>query len=130
MRCFPGLSLNSDFPHWIHRDVLFERFDQHDFHNRECQKLSPAYLTDWFYTQEDGITRFILPTVQIIAGRTEFINGRHRTAVLLEHIELLPIAFALGNNEHEDLIERFNLRPLALDEFIELPDLPVLNRNN
>ena len=125
MRCLPELSLNTDIPFWVARGVLLERFDQDDLLCRESQDVTPAYLADWFYTPEDGITRFKLPTVQFIAGRTQFINGRHRTAVLLPYLESLPLAFALSGNGRE-LLRQFALVPLALTDYIDLPDLPMV----
>lgn len=123
MRCLP-LTSNSDTPYWISRKAFLEHFDQEDFFCRELKLVPASYLDAWFETPEDGITRFLLPTVQFVAGKTQFISGRHRTAVLLPYMQNLPISFSLVNKPPQDFLNKVILRPLALDEFIELPDLP------
>ena len=122
MRCYAELSLDSDKPFWVTRKVLLEHFNQQDLLCRESNKVTSAYLKDWFCPPVGGIARFKLPTVQFIAGRTQFINGRHRTAVLLRYLEHVPIAFALATNGRE-LDGWPPLRPLDLNQHIDLPDL-------
>ncbi|MGL6160802.1 hypothetical protein [Microbulbifer sp.] len=67
-----------------------------------------------------------LPTVQLISGVTQFINGRHRTAVLLKKIDRIPMAFVARGAL--DLAKKLGLEPVALNEHIELPDLPMVDR--
>lgn len=129
MRCFPELTLGTDVPAWVTKSTFYETFDQTDFFIREIHDVEDAYLGEWFY-EENGETRFLLPTVGLVAGRTQFINGRHRTAVLLRHLDELPIAFAV---DHLDAIARGIIgaipkRPLNLTQHIFLPDLPVKAR--
>lgn len=128
MRCLPDLTLISDMPFWVTKEAFLEHFDQLDFLCRESKDVAPSYLAEWFHTLDDGIMRFVLPTVQFVAGETQFISGRHRTAVLLRYLKDLPIAFALVNKPPEGFLSRLDLRPLALHEFIELPDLPIVGR--
>src|SRR4029079_18588645 len=106
MRCLPELTLSSDSPYWVARDAFLSHFDQADFHCRESHHIVPSYLSDWFYTPEDGTMRFCLPTVMFIAGKTQFINGRHRTAVLLPHLKELPIAFSAINETPREFLGR------------------------
>lgn len=128
MRCLPDLTLISDMPFWVTQEAFLEHFDQVDFLCRESKDVAPSYLAAWFHKMDDGITRFLLPTVQFVAGKTQFISGRHRTAVLLQYLKNLPIAFSLVNKPSQDFLIRLALRPLSLHEFIELPDLPILGR--
>jgi hypothetical protein len=128
MHCLPSLTLDSDIPFWVTREAFFEHFDQIDFLCRKSTKVEAFYLAAWFHTPEDGITRFLLPTVQFVANKTQFISGRHRTAVLLPYMKDLPIAFSLINRPPNDFLSRVTSRPLDLQEFIELPDLPRVNR--
>jgi len=125
MRCLPDLALKSDSPFWVTRDAFLNHFDQADFLCRESQNVIPAYLAEWFYTPGDGTTRFRLPTVMFVAGKTQFISGRHRTAVLLPFLKELPLAFSAINMPPQGFLSRLAMRALALDEFIELPNLPV-----
>lgn len=124
MLSLPALSSSTDVPYWVTIEVFRQYFDQEDFLCRESVRINPLYLDDWFYTPTDGIRRFLLPTVQIINGKTQFINGRHRTAVLQKYLENLPIAF-LQNHESKDFLSRLSLPLLAIDKLIELPDLPI-----
>lgn len=136
MRCLPQLTRNDDEPYWITREVFLQHFDQDDFLCRESIDITHSYLAEWFYTSEDGALHFNLPTVGFVAGKTQFINGRHRTAVLLHYQNEFPIAFALPDNsaisssarKAQDFLLSLALRPLDLHEFIELPDLPIVDR--
>jgi len=124
MLCLPALKLNIDVPYWVTIEVFRQYFDQEDFNCRESERINSLYLDDWFYMPTDGIRRFLLSTVQIINGKTQFINGRHRTAVLQKYLENLPIAF-IQNHESKDFLSRLSLPLLAIDKLIELPDLPI-----
>lgn len=128
MYCLPYLTLDSDMPFWVTREAFLKHFDQIDFFCRKSKKVEASYLAPWFHPPEDGITRFLLPTVQFVADKTQFISGRHRTAVLLPYMKNLPIAFSLINRPPNDFLGRVTLRPLDLQEFIELPDLPIVDR--
>jgi hypothetical protein len=126
MRCFPDLGLSSDMAFWVTREAFLKHFDQADFLCRKSEDVAPSFLAAWFHTPGDGTTRFLLPTVQFVTGKTQFINGRHRTAVLLPYLENLPIAFSLVNTPPQDFLRRVVFRSVVLHELIELPDLPIL----
>lgn len=133
MLCLPYVTVATDEPFWVPRAIFFEHFDQDDFLCRESVDVAPSYVASWFYTPEDGKRRFELPTVCFVAGKTEFISGRHRTAVLLPHLDNLPIAFSLLRYGEPDeslrrLLDPLRLIPMKFDEWIELPDLPLLSR--
>lgn len=125
MRCLPDLTLGSDIPVWLTREQFLQHFDQADFEFRENTIVAHSYLAAWFHTAADGIPRFLLPTVQFVAGKTQFINGRHRTAVLFAYLEEVPVAFAATNKASQAFLGRLALRPLSLHEFVDLPDLPI-----
>jgi len=126
MRCLPDLTLGTDIPAWVSKETFFALFDQTDFLIREVQDVEDAYLAEWFY-ERNGDTRFLLPTVGLVAGKTQFVNGRHRTAVLLRHVDEVPMAFAVGHLDAtaRRIIESIPKRPLDLTQHIVLPDLPV-----
>lgn len=126
MRCLPELTLSDDEPFWVSREVFFEKFDQEDFLCRESPAVALSYLTEWFHMPSDGIQRFMLPTVQFVAGKTQFINGRHRTAVLLQCLDEIPFAFYLADKVSKNILDQLVLRPLSLQEFIDMPDLPIV----
>ncbi len=127
MRCRPEVNLDTDIPYWVPRNIFYTHFDQDDFRCRESIAVRPAYLADWFYTPEGGPTRFFLPTVQLISGKTQFINGRHRTAVLLPFLEKLPIAVACESGKAAAWVDKLGLDSFSLDCWIDLPDLPILS---
>lgn len=128
MRCLPALTLESDLPFWVSKSSFFAFFDQADFLCRDQEAVVPAYHRDWFWSHPDGISRFMLPTVGVCAGRTQFISGRHRTAVLLPYLDELPIAFAVEHLGPEAMqtICTIPKRELFLSELLELPNLPMM----
>ena len=94
LRCLPYYDFQ-DQPYWIDKSAFLEHFDGHDFvYCREVINIGPYYRPDWFVKSADDHLQFILPTVFFIDSKTQFINGRHRTAVLLaNNVKKLPIAF-------------------------------------
>lgn len=126
MKCTPTLTLDTDSPFWVTRDVFERVFDQADFRCRNQELIEGNYSKHWFYVDEFGSNRFLLPTVNLVSGKTQFINGRHRTAVLFERIDRIPIAFVTGGAV--DLAKSLGLEPVYDNEQIELPDLPIVDR--
>lgn len=133
MRCLPDLTTCHDRPFWVTRQSFYQYFNQTDFCCRESAIITPAYLAGWFHTLKDGIPRFNLSAFMFVAGSTQFINGRHRTAVLLQEcLDEIPVAVVLSDDDQKNaqelmLLDRWGLRPLGIHEFIELPDLPVVD---
>ena len=127
----PHVDHPDDEPFWISKEVFSTYFDQDDFvRMRHVERVSSTYRPEWF-PLVDGVRRFQLPVVSFVSGRTQFINGRHRTAVLLDYLEELPFALAashLGKLEQQ-LRAGIPKRALELSQPIELPDLPFLDTN-
>jgi hypothetical protein len=136
IQCLPELTKDSDLPFWISRTSFYKHFDQEDFLQRDAQDVDPSYLDDWFNTDIDGTKYFILPTVQFISDETQFINGRHRTAVLLSYLDEIPLAFEVSSfwdRERQDekklqLLHEMTPRPINMCEHINLPDLSIKQR--
>jgi hypothetical protein len=127
VRCLPDVTVASDCPIWVRRDVFYAHFDQEDFHCREVECVQQAYLADWFHSPEPGRTYFNLPAFQILQGRTQFISGRHRVAVLLNYLTVLPMAVVRADDgKSRALLGRVTERSLSLGEYIDLPDLPIV----
>lgn len=120
--------MSSDLPFWVCNQKFYRYFDQNDFHCRESQEIVSQYLDDWFFTSTDAV-EFILPVVQFNDGATQFINGRHRTAVLLKYLAEVPLSFDLrfASQAEKDFLASMDLRPIAVGKLIELPDLPRVN---
>lgn len=130
MRVFPHYLATHDEPFWVPKAVFLDCFDQDDFACRKAKHIEPYFLDSWMTC--DGSNRFfILPVVQFVHDRTQFINGRHRTAVLLPHLDRLPIAFATRcSGETESrlrmMIDAWGLVPIFPGESFVLPNLPVV----
>jgi hypothetical protein len=58
---------------------------------------------------------------------TQFISGRHRTAVLLRHLENVPLSFdsRFTTKDEEDWLWSIAAGPVNRGIQIELPDLPI-----
>jgi hypothetical protein len=126
MKCIPELTIESDRAFWLSRDIFEREFDQQDFYCRNSQRVDRNYSRHWFHKDSQGNLCFQIPTVQIVSGATQFINGRHRTAVLFQEIDRLPIAFTVG--PAQEMARRLGLEQLSVAEAIELPDLPLVDR--
>ena len=124
MFTYVDLDTDTDTAFWVSKDKFFECFDQHDFvFYRDIKSVTQGYLKDWFYTNPNGTKCFVLPTVSFVNDKTQFINGRHRTAVLLEHLNELPFAFAKPLDGNMTPIFNIVDRRVDLHESIQLPDL-------
>lgn len=127
MRCLPSVTIDTDLPFWVTRVAFFEHFDQADFHCRKSQAIIPAYLREWFRMDASGATCFSLPAVHFVQGKTQFLNGRHRTAVLLNFMDAVPLAFDSRFMSASDkrFLDRITTERLDLAQEIELPALPI-----
>lgn len=126
MKCIPELTVDTDKAFWITQDVFEHEFDQRDFLCRDSQSIDRNYSRHWFHEDSQGTLWFRVPTVQIVSDATQFINGRHRTAVLFREIERIPIAFSAG--PAQELASRLGLEQVSINELIGLPDLPIVDR--
>ena len=124
--CLPEITASADRPIWIRRDDFLRFVHVQNYLCRDVQQVHPnAYLTDWFRPLEHGGVSFSLPSVYLKDGRIAFINGRHRTAVLIEHLELLPMAITNADAD-KALFNNIKQSDLNLGTLIEIPDLPIL----
>jgi hypothetical protein len=113
MRVSIAVTCASDEPFLVPKEAFLELFDQPDFQCRDRERVEAAYSEEWFTSAHGGVRGFLFPAVHFVAGRTQFISGRHRIAVLLPHLAELPIAFTAMNPVPEKLRSRLQLRPVA-----------------
>ena len=127
MHVYALINCPTDEPYWVSRHVFYEWFNQADFRNRKVSIVEKAYLKDWFGKTDDGKTMFYIPVVSAIRSRTDLVSSRHRLAVLLPHLDIVPFAFAFGQlcGEAETFLRSIPKRPLDINVPIWLPDLPV-----
>jgi hypothetical protein len=125
MQVLVGINLPTDQPHWVAREDFYRYFDQDDFNNRDIKDVQSAYLEEWFHEDKEvGITRFMIPVVGAIGENTDLISSRHRLAVLLPHLEELPIAFQTAHltPEARRFLESIPKRPLDETRTFWIPD--------
>jgi hypothetical protein len=127
MRCLPHVDLPTDVPFWVSRSSFLQHFDQDDFLCRQTKSVVDAYLGVWFYVDADGTRFFKIPPVSVNCGRTQFISGRHRTAVLLRYLDRIPLSFDTRHVTDADRvwIDSIVAARIETDTVIELPDLPI-----
>jgi hypothetical protein len=128
MYVFAEVGISSDLPYWITRDDFFKYFDQEDFNaNREAASVAPAYLKAWFHEMNNGDRKFYIPIAGAVGRRTDLIGTRHRLAVILPHVDPLPIAFATGHltTMAQRTIAAIPKRPLDPEIAFWIPDFPI-----
>lgn len=128
MRCLPRVDLATDLPFWVSRLSFLQHFAQDDFLCRHTKNVVDAYLEAWFEVDSSGTRFFKIPPVSVNFGRTQFISGRHRTAVLLRHLDRIPLSFDTRFVADADRvwIDSIVAARIETDTAIELPDLPIM----
>lgn len=100
-------------------------FDQKDFiGNRSAKSVEDVYSNKWFYRKDDGKLMFELATIHLVSGQTQFISGRHRISVLIQHMESIPIAFC---QNAVSFANSLGLEIMDLSKSICLPSRPMKN---
>lgn len=127
MRCVPYVHLPTDVPYWVSKSSFLQHFDQRDFLCRNVGIVVDAYLEDWFHVDADGTRRFKIPPVSAISRKTQFVSGRHRTAVLLKHLDRVPLSFDTRfiSDADREWIDTITAERIEPDAVLELPDLPI-----
>lgn len=119
------IAMGFNVPYWIRREVYYKHFDQHDARLLLPEKLKQGYLIEWFSCDEKGSLAFTMPGAHFVKGKTEFFNGRHRTALLLEHLDEVPIAFETKSDGEKHLLDVIPKRPVESNDRFYVPDLPI-----
>ncbi|MEL0583849.1 MAG: hypothetical protein AAES65_03050 [Candidatus Thiodiazotropha sp. (ex. Lucinoma kazani)] len=125
IECYPYTVTDLDTGYWVPVEEFLCHFDQEDLiNNRDAKNVVDAYSHEWFYSKVDENLMFELPTIHMVSDKTQFISGRHKTSVLLKHLDILPIAFY---QNALPLANSLKLKPIDLSKSIELPSLPMRN---
>ena len=127
MFCYPLPPLETDIPYWVSEASFYQHFDQQDFTCRDILDVVDAYLEGWFDFDEAGNRQFMIPPVSVKNGVTQFISGRHRTAVLLKFMQRIPICFDSRWLAESDKkwVDSVAAKKIDVSKLIELPDLPI-----
>ncbi|EJV9415944.1 hypothetical protein BOO22_21100 [Vibrio cidicii] len=116
----------------LSREVFFDYVDLEDFECRKSNTIEPAYHRHWFEAE----TMFLPPIMYFKDGKIRFINGRHRTALLFDHLSEIPVIFlsagascfaSTGEIEHTQMLMDSMLNPLDVDKYFDFPTLPIVN---
>lgn len=128
MLVFAVTNLPTDIPYWVNRSVFYSHFSQADFNCREIQEVQQKYRSDWFHRLDNGNLGFYIPVVNAIDRRTDLIN-RHRLAVLLPHMDELPIAFTsfIISPVAKEFLSSIPKRPLDVLEPFWIPDFKIVD---
>ena len=116
-------------------DALMEVVDAFDLAQRSSVEIKNAYHKHWLASCDDGIYAFRAPIFYITKGVAKFINGRHRTLLLANHLPAIPMALANVDGYRStasgpypnsvDALRRVCVRKIACDEELTFPDLPI-----
>lgn len=131
-------SENEDPLFWITKREFEIYISQKDFiENRDQKDVENKFSEDCFDSKDKRI--FFPASVAILREdrTTQFINGRHRTAVLLKFIDPIPLGFVVsahrrcpsGYMDGEEYALSLGLSPIMPGSIIELPDLPIKHSN-
>jgi len=109
--------------------------DPWDLAQRVSEKIEKAYHEHWFSESTDGGHLFHAPEFYLRAGVARFINGRHRTLVLSQYLNEIPMALtnmdgypvfaAHPLQSSVKVLEQISIRTLTGEEIFEFPNLPL-----
>ncbi|WP_133468027.1 hypothetical protein [Paraglaciecola marina] len=114
----------------LNRDYFNEYVDKEDFNCRKSLSIEQAYHKNWFEVEN----KFLPPILFFYNGKLQFINGRHRTALLFEFLSEIPVIFLSPDAKLRitDDEVRFNLgllnkiaKPMESAQCFEFPDFAI-----
>ncbi len=124
MNCKILFNHASDRYYWIQWIEFKDFVDHKNLACRDSEKIEECYLSGWFY-DENGEHKFIPPAFRLENGRARFINGRHRTVLLSNYLDILPMALTEIDSESQHVLDRIVVREIKRDEDFLLPNLPI-----
>ena len=114
---------------------LMAIIDAKDLAQRKSEIIEDAYHVHWLTPCADGSYQFHAPEFYLTKGIVKFINGRHRTLLLVKHLEYIPMAltnmdgfppFATGPRpESLKALAKISVQRLTDNEILEFPELPI-----
>jgi len=109
--------------------------DQSDLATRNSLEIENAYHEHWFSLRPDGSYLFHAPEFYLNKGVAKFINGRHRTLLLSQHLANIPMALtnmdgypihaAHPHQSSTDILTKISVCKLTGKETFCFPDLPL-----
>jgi len=97
--------------------------------------IEDAYHEHWLSRCQDGIYEFHAPEFYLTKGVARFVNGRHRTLVLTQHLAEMPMAltsmdgYPLWAKQPSrislQVLGVMSVRKVGEEEVFLFPDLPI-----
>ena len=116
----------------LNRQSFLKYVNVDDFECRKSKKITPAYHQNWFENENN----FLPPIMYFKDGKISFINGRHRTALLYNYLNEIPVIFLSASasyfsspteiNHNQKLMDQV-LNPIDLNTYFNFPNLPIIN---
>ena len=116
-------------------DEFMQVVDQADLAQRNSRNIESAYHKHWLSLCPDGSYLFHAPQFYLTKGVAKFINGRHRTLLLCQHLDEIPMALtnmdghpiwtAHPHQSSADSLSHMFIHELSGQEMFTFPDLPV-----
>jgi hypothetical protein len=101
------------------------------YHPLDRNRLVPAFNNTWFATNLQGEQAFIAGAITYDPNQDTvlFVNGRHRTNLILRYTSIVPVAVDKTILNHPVLRQAI-IETTAKELEVELPRLPILHFNN
>jgi len=126
-----------DYYYKIRVSNLMKFIDREDFECRKSKIIKDIYHQAWFLNKNKNILQFIPPTIYIHKGKICFINGRHRTALLINKLDVIPmLVYALDAypsttesslEKNKITFEQIIISRVKRSDVFKLPKLPIQN---
>jgi len=125
-----------DIHYLIDLPKFMEIVDQDDLARRKSKTIRNAYHQYWFDDADSAFPSFDSPVFYLDNGVARFINGRHRTLMLLRHLDCLPMALASldgcpfmtdqPSSASVSALREISIRRINNQETFEFPCLPIV----
>ena len=116
-------------------EKLLSVVDSKDLACRSSSKIQDAFHVNWFTNNNKNEKEFIAPSLYIRKGVAYFMNGRHRTILLTQHLKEIPLRLAglegSAFSTEEDLklssrvLKEISIRKIETQDEFEFPDLRI-----
>lgn len=118
------ITANSDRIFLVRAADLVNYFDEHDLACRDSDTILDYYHPNWFDQDDEDGSFFTPPAFYFKNGRVIFINGRHRTLLLIKYLRFLPVLLTKSDAHNLHMISQISEKELDEGFEFHLPALP------
>ena len=111
---------------WISWGKISDYWERNTFHPLTTDMLKPALHNLWFQNLDEEFPLFNIGAIHSNQNSIIFHNGRHRTILLTQFRDNIPLAICDTIKEHPE-IKGAIIRKIEEGDFIEFPDLPIIS---